>query len=532
MSKINIQDSDIIKAAKRIKTNPSVNIVKSLKFNKKTDYTKFVKWIGSSVEKIEDIELPEKKKIKAINVTGSGGGGIGLGTLLLGGLVALPVLRKLINDFSPGGIKFDNIFGQGSGFKSEIDKWSNVALGVGITGWSIVALRNPAARAFLTKLLPKKLRVGSLFAPKAANNIVKFRRGAQLTKAGSLSKLTKVGRMPLISAALDFATGTPADEAIVGGLGFWKGAALGGKLGLLGGPAVKITVPLGMIIGGLIGEEALKGVYKTLFKGESTNSERNVMPVSMEKSFATVNRLRIVVNEFRDLANININELYPSAKRRDIAAKVKTIAYDQAFNKVDIGDADPVVVKDRLDDREQWLIDKGLLIPGAQMLVGSSMKWKTLYGNPNLKWDMLNRVAKDWLLRNDPVFAEQLKSGKKASEVELIKPESKDNKAKEQKKVEVINEKKPELIDFKGENRIRDFNIALKKWESSNINPDNNQIIVMVPMGQSQSSQQGGQQVIPFPISSGNSSNVVVLGGSEKGETYTDLLLAKLGVAG
>ena len=190
------------------------------------------------------------------------------------------------------------------------------------------------------------------------------------------------------------------------------------------------------------------------------------------------------------------------------------------------------MVKDRLDDREQWLIDKGLLIPGAQMLVGSSMKWKTLYGNPNLKWDMLNRVAKDWLLRNDPVFAEQLKSGKKASEVELIKPESKDNKAKEQKKVEVINEKKPELIDFKGENRIRDFNIALKKWESSNINPDNNQIIVMVPMGQSQSSQQGGQQVIPFPISSGNSSNVVVLGGSEKGETYTDLLLAKLGVAG
>ena len=61
MSKINIHDSDIIKAAKKIKTNPSVNIVKSLKFNKKTDYTKFVKWIGSSVEKIEDIELPEKK---------------------------------------------------------------------------------------------------------------------------------------------------------------------------------------------------------------------------------------------------------------------------------------------------------------------------------------------------------------------------------------------------------------------------------------------------------------------------------------
>ena len=29
---------------------------KSLKFNKKTDYTKVVKWIGSSVEKIEDIE--------------------------------------------------------------------------------------------------------------------------------------------------------------------------------------------------------------------------------------------------------------------------------------------------------------------------------------------------------------------------------------------------------------------------------------------------------------------------------------------
>ena len=37
----------------------------------------------------------------------------------------------------------------------------------------------------------------------------------------------------------------------------------------------------------------------------------------------------------------------------------------------------------------------------------------------------------------------------------MIKPESKDNKAKEQKKVEVINEKKPELIDFKGDTSSR-----------------------------------------------------------------------------
>ena len=525
MSKINIHDSDIIKAAKKIKTNPSVNIVKSLKFNKKTDYTKFVKWIGSSVEKIEDIELPEKKKIKALNVTGSGGGGLGLGALLLGGLVALPVLRKLINNFAPGGMKFDKIFGEGSGFKNEIDKWSNVALGVGLTGWSIVALRNPAARAFLTKLLPKKLRLGSLFAPKAANNIVKFKRAGQLTKVGPLAKLG-LRRTAFVGAAIDFVTGTPADEAIVGGLGFWKGAAIGATL------MAAVPIPgarvVGAIFGGILGESGMKTLYKDV-KGRITG-ERNVMPVSMEKSFTTVNRLRIVVNEFRDLANININELYPSAKRRDIAAQVKKVAFNEAFNKVDIGDADPIEVKQTLDDRKQWLIDKGLLIPGAQMLVGSSTKWSTLYGNPNLKWDRLNKNTKDWLLRNDPEFADHLQTGAKASEFEFIKPGSKDNKVKEQK-VEV-NEKKPELKDFKGENKIRDFNIALKKWESSNINPDNNQIIVMVPMGQSQSSQQGGQQIIPFPISSGGGSNVVALGGSEKGETYTDLLLAKLGVAG
>ena len=125
------------------------------------------------------------KKIKAINVTGSGGGGIGLGTLLLGGLVALPVLRKLMNDFAPGGIKFDNIFGQGSGFKSEIDKWSNIALGVGITGWSIVALRNPRTsfdgkqsdqarwrpRAPGVFLYYMSLRSGPKYARRLSNNV-------------------------------------------------------------------------------------------------------------------------------------------------------------------------------------------------------------------------------------------------------------------------------------------------------------------------------------------------------------------------
>ena len=56
----------ILKRAKRIKTNPSINVVGRYKFERKNEHKKFVKWISSAdreLEKNKD-KLPDKKEMK------------------------------------------------------------------------------------------------------------------------------------------------------------------------------------------------------------------------------------------------------------------------------------------------------------------------------------------------------------------------------------------------------------------------------------------------------------------------------------
>ena len=101
---IAVSNSEIIKSARRITTNPSVVSVKALKFNKKADYSKFIKWIDSSTKELKKIKLPKKKDIKGISVKGSGGGIglLGLAAILgVGGLIASGKLTGMLNKSFP-----------------------------------------------------------------------------------------------------------------------------------------------------------------------------------------------------------------------------------------------------------------------------------------------------------------------------------------------------------------------------------------------------------------------------------------------
>ena len=63
----------ILKKAKRIKTSPTVSVVKNYKFERKDEYKKFVKWISSAdreLKKKKD-KLPKKKDIKGLGVNSS-----------------------------------------------------------------------------------------------------------------------------------------------------------------------------------------------------------------------------------------------------------------------------------------------------------------------------------------------------------------------------------------------------------------------------------------------------------------------------
>ena len=63
---------DIEIAAKRIKTTPSINKVKSLTFRKVGDCRTFVRFIGSAGEELKKVKIPDKRGLlKNLNVGGA-----------------------------------------------------------------------------------------------------------------------------------------------------------------------------------------------------------------------------------------------------------------------------------------------------------------------------------------------------------------------------------------------------------------------------------------------------------------------------
>ena len=84
-------NSPLVKAANKIVTSPTFNKVKSIDFDKKHEYEKFIRFIESSNKELLKINLPESKDIKSDDDGGGGGGGLGL----LASLLLKPIVGKL-----------------------------------------------------------------------------------------------------------------------------------------------------------------------------------------------------------------------------------------------------------------------------------------------------------------------------------------------------------------------------------------------------------------------------------------------------
>jgi len=100
-------NSPLVKAANKIVTSPTFAKARSIDFDKKNEYDKFIKFIESSNKELLKIKLPSKDEVmKAGGLGGGADDGKGnpllkslLGTLLGGGLGA--ILTKLLQKFKP-----------------------------------------------------------------------------------------------------------------------------------------------------------------------------------------------------------------------------------------------------------------------------------------------------------------------------------------------------------------------------------------------------------------------------------------------
>ena len=140
----------ILKKAKRIRTVPPVNIVRSYRFERKNEYKKFVKWISSAdgALKRKKDKLPKKKDIKGLAINTSSA---------LQGL-AMILMGLLIDSKNPE----ENV-------KKIVDGAKKAAVPLAIGG----AIATP----FIAKHLLKKFLKPSLVKPVATNVLPQIIKG-------------------------------------------------------------------------------------------------------------------------------------------------------------------------------------------------------------------------------------------------------------------------------------------------------------------------------------------------------------------
>ena len=98
-------NSPLVKAANKIVTSPTFAKARSIDFDKKNEYEKFIKFIESSNQELLRIKLPRKDEVAE---AGSGAGGKGGGGGFIGGLLSgalgsaiLGIVRSLMKRFKP-----------------------------------------------------------------------------------------------------------------------------------------------------------------------------------------------------------------------------------------------------------------------------------------------------------------------------------------------------------------------------------------------------------------------------------------------
>ena len=94
-------NSPLVKAANKIVTSPTFAKARSIDFDKKNEYEKFIKFIESSNQELLRIKLPRKDEVAEAG-SGDGKGGKGGGILgnLLSGLVGI-IAQRLMRRFKP-----------------------------------------------------------------------------------------------------------------------------------------------------------------------------------------------------------------------------------------------------------------------------------------------------------------------------------------------------------------------------------------------------------------------------------------------
>ena len=97
-------NSPLVKAANKIVTSPTFAKARSIDFDKKNEYDKFIKFIESSNQELLRIKLPRKDEVIKAGGLGDGGGGGGIIPKLLsalaglvGGALIRPLARRIRN---------------------------------------------------------------------------------------------------------------------------------------------------------------------------------------------------------------------------------------------------------------------------------------------------------------------------------------------------------------------------------------------------------------------------------------------------
>ena len=319
---IAVSNSEIIKSARRITTNPSVVSVKALKFNRKRDYSKFIKWIDSSTKELEKIKLPKKKDIKGISVKG---GGIGLlGLLALGGasIVGASVLKKILD-----GTEFEMPEAPGLGMLKK-GVFTGAALGTGVT----VARKTNWFQRLFGGSKKTKVTMG---------------KGTEQILKGTTKNLLKRGvKGGIVSGVVDVAMGEDIDRAAVGVGGWMAGSALAGKMALpllaAPFPGARPLYGLLTIAGGFMGEEAVKRTYSGMKGWFSKSKDKSLDTPKVESGLSfsnTLNKFDNVVDDFCKGCSLVNSDTY----------RLKSNGTKQSLRDMDIGFSDKKTGEDKFD---------------------------------------------------------------------------------------------------------------------------------------------------------------------------------------
>ena len=319
----------ILKKAKRIRTVPPVNIVRSYRFERKNEYKKFVKWISSadSALKRKKDKLPKKKDIKGLAINTSSALQ-GLGMILMGLLIDSKNPEENLNKIVDG------------------VKKAAVPLAVGgviatpfIAKHLLKKLFKPkVVKPIATKVLPQIIKgparkgiirkVGGEVVESKVKKKVSQKLGQKLTQKVATKVGPKAARfIPGFGSliAVGFAAHEFSQGDVVGG-----SLALASAIPVLGWAAIGVDIArdLGAFEGTPLG---LNGSEKDQQQAElrkevqsNIKTQQVVTPAIVKNNFgASVDKFGVAVSDFKEI--MSSDRKFTSSKTQDIVDVAEAI---------------------------------------------------------------------------------------------------------------------------------------------------------------------------------------------------------------